>query len=60
MVNLARSNFEKEIDRRRETRDIIQAQADVDEISRRMDAVKNGKSRMLDREEADTLLKELD
>jgi hypothetical protein len=60
MENLARANFEKEIDRRRETRDMIQAQADVDEILRRMSAVKEGRSKMLTRKEADALLKELD
>jgi hypothetical protein len=60
MESLAKANFDKELDRRRETREILQAQADVDEISRRMTAVKEGKAKMLTRKEADALLDELD
>jgi hypothetical protein len=60
MESVAKANFDKELGRRRETRDILQTQADVDEISRRMAAAKEGKARMLTRKEADELLEELD
>jgi hypothetical protein len=60
MASLAKANFDKELGRRRETRDILQTQADVDEISRRMTAVKEGKAKMLSRKEADALLEDLD
>jgi hypothetical protein len=55
MNNLAKVNFDKELNRRRETRDILQSQADVDEISRRIMAVKEGRAKMLTRKEADAL-----
>jgi hypothetical protein len=60
MESLARVNFDKELVRRRETSEILQSQADVDEISRRMTAVKEGKTKMLTRKEADALLEKLD
>jgi hypothetical protein len=55
MTTLSKINFDEELDRRRISRDMLQTQADVDEISRRMVAVQEGKAKMLTRKEADAL-----
>ena len=51
--------IEEEYARRKERRDILQTEADVDEITRRMKAVEDGHSKMLTRSEADALFEEL-
>jgi hypothetical protein len=54
-----KKDFTAEMERRRKERQLQQDKSDVQELNRRAEAVREGKSRFYSEEEAETILTEL-
>jgi hypothetical protein len=59
-VPATKIEFERELQRRREEYALLQTKMDVDELNRRVKAVEDGQSKLIDSDEVWSKLKELE
>ena len=58
-ISATKIEFEQEMERRREDVALLQTKLDVDELNRRVRAVEEGRSKILNEKESETALREL-